>query len=97
MQHHSLIRVKYYYLKNKSFRRGKLGRRKNNFRPHSKWRIEGHTDIIGGYEYNKKLSLLRAEAVYNYFISKELSGDKFEIAGRCEDFPIAGNYTQAGR
>jgi len=40
---------------------------------------------------------LRAEAVYNYFISKELSGDKFEIAGSCEDFPIAGNYTQASR
>ena len=36
---------------------------KIKLRPHSNWRIEGHSNSMGGYEYNKKLSLLRAEAV----------------------------------
>ncbi len=65
--------------------------------PNVTWRIEGHTDNTGGYEYNKKLSLLRAEAVYNYFISTGLSEDKFEIVGRGEDFPIEDNNSQEGR
>lgn len=65
--------------------------------PNSTWRIEGHTDNTGGYEFNKKLSLSRAEAVYNYFISMGLNGDMFEIIGRGEDFPIANNNSQEGR
>ena len=65
--------------------------------PNATWRIEGHTDNTGGYEYNKKLSLLRAEAVYNYYISTGLDGDHFEIIGRGEDFPIANNNSQEGR
>jgi outer membrane protein OmpA-like peptidoglycan-associated protein len=65
--------------------------------PNATWRIEGHTDNSGGYEYNKKLSLLRAEAVYNYFISRGLDGNNFEIIGRGEDFPIADNSSKGGR
>lgn len=65
--------------------------------PNASQRIEGHTDNTSGYEYNNKLSLLRAEAFYNYFISTRRNRDKFEIIGRGEDFPIADNNSQEGR
>ena len=32
--------------------------------------IEGHTDNVGGLEYNMKLSLKRAENVVNYLVEK---------------------------
>ena len=71
--------------------------REIKLRPDSRWRIEGHTDNTGEYEYNKKLSLLRAEAVYNYLISTGLNADNFEVVGRGEDFPIAENNSPEGR
>ncbi len=66
-------------------------------RPNSDWRIEGHTDNYGEPEYNKVLSLQRARAVFNYFISKGLNKDRFEVVGLGEDFPIADNSTPEGR
>lgn len=86
----AIISVKAYLELNKVAEKIKL-------RPFAKWRIEGHTDNIGGYEYNKKLSLLRAEAVYNYFVSSGIARDKFEIIGRGEDFPIEDNKSESGR
>lgn len=70
---------------------------KIKLRPDAKWRIEGYTDSFGSYEYNKKLSLLRAEAVCNFFVSRGIPDDKFEIIGRGEDFPIGDNKTESGR
>ena len=70
---------------------------KIKLRPDTKWRIEGHTDNRGGKDYNKTLSLLRAESVFNYFVSRGLSKDRFEVVGMGEDFPIADNNTPEGR
>jgi len=68
-----------------------------NLRPDSEWRIEGHTDNHGEPEYNKILSFQRAQAVSNYFISKGLNKNRFEVVGLGEDFPIADNSTAEGR
>ncbi len=65
--------------------------------PESKWLIEGHTDITGPYKFNKKLSLQRAQAVYNYFVKKGISGSRFEVRGLGPDFPVADNSTREGR
>ncbi len=66
-------------------------------RPNAKWRIEGHTDEQGEAQYNKVLSLQRAQAVFNYFISQGLKDENFEVVGLGEDFPIANNNTAEGR
>lgn len=68
-----------------------------NIRPRSKWRIEGHTDNQGNPENNKTLSLQRAQAVFNYFVSKGINPEKFEVIGLGEEFPIADNSTAEGR
>jgi len=63
----------------------------------SKVKIAGHTDNVGSDDYNKKLSLKRAEAVRDYLVS--LGGDpaKMEVAGEGETKPIADNSTAEGR
>lgn len=60
--------------------------------------IEGHTDNIGGYEYNMKLSLERAQNVVNYLVDNfgiersRLSAKGFGYTRR-----IAYNTTAEGR
>ncbi len=66
-------------------------------RPNSEWRIEGYTDNLGEPEHNKILSFQRAQAVFNYFLSKGLDRNRFEVVGLGEDFPIADNSTAEGR
>lgn len=63
-------------------------------RPNANWKT---LRLYCNYEDNKKLSLLRAEAVYNYFVSNGIPPEKFEVIGRGEDFPIANNGTEKGR
>ena len=65
--------------------------------PSSVWRIEGHTDNLGEPEFNKVLSFKRAQAVFNYFQSKGLDRNRFEVVGIGEDVPIADNSTETGR
>jgi len=61
------------------------------------WRIEGHTDNTGSDEVNKRVSLGRAQSVLNYFLSKGLSRNRFEVIGLGKSFPIADNTTEEGR
>ena len=63
----------------------------------SRWRIEGHTDNIGSEKANLKISRERAESVLNYFISKGLARNRFEVFGMGKDYPVADNSTEAGR
>jgi outer membrane protein OmpA-like peptidoglycan-associated protein len=65
--------------------------------PVSRWRIEGHTDNVGSDASNKKLSLMRAESVLNYFLSKGISKNRFEVVGLGKEFPVADNKTEEGR
>lgn len=68
-----------------------------NTNPAIKIRIEGHTDNIGGYQYNLELSVKRVESVARYLMSKGISAQRIEIAGFSYNYPIASNLTEEGR
>ncbi len=53
--------------------------------------ISGHTDNVGGKEFNKGLSERRAQAVVNYMIRKGQSEGRFLVEGYGEEQPLASN------
>jgi general secretion pathway protein A len=59
--------------------------------------VQGHTDILGDYQYNKKLSELRANTVQSYLVAKGISPMKIRTIGIGEDRPMTSNATEAGR
>ncbi|HOK07600.1 MAG TPA: OmpA family protein [Syntrophales bacterium] len=60
--------------------------------------IEGHTDNIGGKEYNQQLSLRRAESVRAYLIKHfGIEANRLTSKGYGMTKPIATNKTAAGR
>jgi len=59
--------------------------------------IKGYTDSTGSEEYNQKLSERRAQALYDYFASKGISGERMKTVGYGESDPIANNSTAQGR
>jgi OOP family OmpA-OmpF porin len=65
--------------------------------PGTNWKIDGYTDNTGSRKLNKKLSLDRAQSVYNYFVSKGISGSRLFVNGFGSDFPIASNKTESGK
>jgi len=68
---------------------------KNN--PDTDVKIYGHTDSTGSDAINNPLSERRAEAVYNYLLSKGISGTRMEAKGFGSTQPVADNSTVAGR
>ncbi|MBI5916037.1 MAG: OmpA family protein [Bacteroidetes bacterium] len=65
--------------------------------PEIKVEIGGHTDDIGSEEANRVLSENRAEAVYNYLISKKIAVGRLDFKGYGEGQPVAPNDTPVGR
>ena len=63
----------------------------------SKIIIEGFTDSLGDYDYNKELSEFRADVVKTYLISKGIASEKIKVFGRGPENPIASNDTLEGR
>lgn len=59
--------------------------------------IYGHTDSTGSDAINNPLSQKRAESVYNYLLSKGISGNRIEFKGFGSAQPVADNNTVAGR
>lgn len=59
--------------------------------------VEGHTDDRGSNPYNDRLSLMRAEAVKNYLVSRGISPDRIKTVGYGKRKPIAPNDTEFGR
>lgn len=59
--------------------------------------IAGHTDNVGNYESNLKLSQDRANSVRSYLISKGISPDRVFAKGYADTQPIASNNTEEGR
>jgi len=59
--------------------------------------IEGFTDSTGSETYNLGLSQQRANAVSDALIAKGITTERITAKGYGEQFPIAGNNTQAGR
>ncbi len=65
--------------------------------PNRRIQIEGHTDSIGSEEYNKQLSLRRANAVKEALVSNGISTSKINTVALGEEYPVASNINEAGR
>jgi outer membrane protein OmpA-like peptidoglycan-associated protein len=59
--------------------------------------VEGHTDSVGGDEYNQNLSERRAEAVREYFVQQGIPSAAVDARGFGKTEPIASNDTADGR
>jgi len=59
--------------------------------------VEGHTDSVGGDEYNQNLSEHRAQSVRDYFVQQGISSNSIEAKGFGKTEPIASNDTAEGR
>ena len=60
-------------------------------------RIDGHTDNIGTKEYNKELSVRRAESVAGYLVEQGLPEGRFIVKGFGATKPVADNITNYGK
>ncbi len=59
--------------------------------------VEGHTDSVGGDEYNQNLSERRAESVRDYFVQQGIPAGLIGARGFGKTEPIASNDTPEGR
>lgn len=59
--------------------------------------IAGHTDNVGGEDYNLKLSQDRAESVRNYLIQKKIAPERLTAKGYGYSQPVEDNSSEAGR
>lgn len=65
--------------------------------PELNLRAEGHTDAVGGEEYNLQLSDKRATAVVDFLRAQGVDAARMTPAGYGMARPIADNGTEAGR
>lgn len=65
--------------------------------PASTITIVGHTDSVGGGDYNLDLSRRRAAAVADYLAQRNVQRNRMIVEGRGENEPIADNGTESGR
>jgi len=59
--------------------------------------VEGHTDSVGGDEYNMQLSQRRAEAVRDYLVQQGVPQNTVDSRGFGKTKPVATNDTPEGR
>ena len=59
--------------------------------------VEGHTDSRGSSDKNRELSLLRAQGVRNYLISRGIKQENIKAVGLGEERPVSSNDTPEGR
>ena len=59
--------------------------------------LGGHTDNVGGDEFNLKLSQDRADSVQEYLIGKGIEPDRVKSIGYGETVPVAKNDTPEGQ
>jgi outer membrane protein OmpA-like peptidoglycan-associated protein len=65
--------------------------------PGLKIAVEGHTDSVGGDEYNMKLSDNRAAAVRDFLVEQGVPPAAVTSQGFGKTMPVADNATAAGR
>jgi outer membrane protein OmpA-like peptidoglycan-associated protein len=66
--------------------------------PKLKIYVVGHTDNVGGLDYNMKLSQQRAEAVVKELVSKyKIAPDRLKAGGAGPLAPVASNDTEEGK
>jgi len=68
-----------------------------NARPDLKLEIQGHTDNVGGDEYNQKLSESRAASVVTWLTNKGIAQARLTAHGYGMKQPIADNGSDEGR
>lgn len=59
--------------------------------------VTGYTDSIGTEEYNRELSMRRAQAARDYLVSNGVTENRIVLSGMGESNPIASNDTAEGR
>jgi outer membrane protein OmpA-like peptidoglycan-associated protein len=59
--------------------------------------IRGHTDNVGDFDLNVKLSRERCQSVVDYLIKKGISTDRLQIVGRGPIDSVAPNTTEENR
>ena len=59
--------------------------------------IVGHTDNVGGDDYNMDLSERRARSAGEYLIGQGVASSRIRTLGRGEDEPVASNANDGGR
>ncbi len=69
----------------------------DNARPDYSFAVKGHTDNVGGREYNQELSERRARAVRDYLVEQGVDPDRLEVEAYGEDDPLYSNRTPEGR
>ncbi|MEO5645541.1 MAG: OmpA family protein [Bacteroidia bacterium] len=65
--------------------------------PEANMTIEGHTDNVGGSDYNMDLSQRRTDSVRAYLMSKGILESRLKAIGFGETKPIADNTKASGR
>ncbi len=65
--------------------------------PGLKLESEGHTDNVGGEQFNQKLSEQRAQTVRDYLVSQGIPDANVTSTGKGFSMPVAPNDTAAGR
>ena len=64
--------------------------------PDLKIKLYGFTDNVGSFEYNVKLSQIRADAVKAYIVSKGISESRVSAEGFGPKYPVASNTSEEG-
>jgi tetratricopeptide (TPR) repeat protein len=59
--------------------------------------VGGHTDNEGTEDYNRQLSMKRAESVAEYLSSRGISPERISYKGYGESKPVSSNETEEGR
>jgi outer membrane protein OmpA-like peptidoglycan-associated protein/polyisoprenoid-binding protein YceI len=65
--------------------------------PSVHFRVDGHTDNVGGRRFNQRLSELRAKSVVEYLAAKGVSASRIQSAGYGENHPVAPNDNETNR
>ena len=65
--------------------------------PQRKVRIEGYSDSRGDPQANLALSLARAQTVADLLVNLGIAGERIEVRGYGERFPLAENASARGR
>ena len=65
--------------------------------PEMKVIVEGHTDSRGSDSFNQELSQRRGRSVSDALANRGITGDRVEVIGRGEAYPVASNDTSEGR
>ena len=64
---------------------------------HFSFAVQGHTDGVGGRDYNKRLSMRRAGSVKRTLVAAGIEAHRLVDVGMGEDFPLPGMNPDDGR